>query len=1220
MKIHFSNPFSKFNLIVLQMMLCLAASAQFRYTQLSPRPYLQNGIGKIYAISDTWIKVHSKEVLPGTSHQFLESKDGGKTWKKDTMRIPATIVEIKVDETWDFVTDQVVFAKGRIDNSVYILKSTDGGKNWNVPPNPLSFILTSFDFFDSQRGFASSNSLFYKTSDGGQTWQIISPQQPGTLYDASQLLATSEISFIFISLSGSIYAVSGTDGTATISLNSPVWSSNFGFHNLVKTNSGKLIAFGGRRFDSSGYTRAESVNNGVSWTSTHLDSSVNANFFFEKVQFSTEEIGFAKHISDGRFFKTTDAGFTWTALSHGIQEFDLSPSGTIWGVSDLYRDGGGIVKSTNAASSFVNTSKPMAEFVGSIAHPDDSTFWVVADSVYRSANKGLNWKAQNLNINKINFLTKDIGYALGTNLNFIQKTTNGGQTWNNVSWGSALAVTGRFSFINKDTGWVEIGNDQFTRTLDGGQSWNTQTGFLSPGQNIRDFGITSFDNLWVIYEDNLSHINVKRSTDGGASWFLTTNDIGGYGYKIFVLDKLNAWIIAGNNLSGIFRTKDGGTTWVYNPILSTANVPANLHFVNSNLGYYLSLYGQLFGTKNGGLSWKSLSNQHLGRNFFISGGVPIAIGGSYGRFFTLDSWTQMGNYQVSGRIVNNVNADCIANAFEPGIGNNILMTSPDNVYSMSASDGTWSIAALDNPGPRTVSQIPGPLSYSNQVQLCPSDNGVLSANLTTTQNYAGDLNFVNSIPNCPDLHVNITHFPMRPCRKSQAIIVIRNTGKATSQQQQLAVRLPGQLTFISSVPLMTWSPLDSAYVGNVPSLAYGESYTFQIIDSVQCNTTGLPGGQLCVKATLSEGSLCLTPSVSWDGADLEVASRCQSGQTKFMLRNKGAAMATTSQYRIYIDSSLVYQAIFQLAANNSMTVTLPANAPAGFVRLVVPQSTSHPFSTFASSETNCVQGLSSSGIFSQSDQSPLMDIECVTVTNAIDPNDKLVYPTGWGTAGNVEPQTEFKYTVRFQNTGTDTAFKVVLVDTLDQDLDIASLQIGNASHPYQFTVSGKGRPVLRWTFDNILLPDSNTNEEKSHGFVSYSIRPKAGLALGTRLENFADIYFDFNDPVRTNTTVNTLWQPTYTPGILDTVFVTASKKTMAERDLTIFPNPTKGKVELNSPKAGWLTLYSTKGDALLKTWIEAGGNILNFTQIHKGLYLAKFQFTEGQMSKKIILE
>jgi hypothetical protein len=56
-----------------------------------------------------------------------------------------------------------------------------------------------------------------------------------------------------------------------------------------------------------------------------------------------------------------------------------------------------------------------------------------------------------------------------------------------------------------------------------------------------------------------------------------------------------------------------------------------------------------------------------------------------------------------------------------------------------------------------------------------------------------------------------------------------------------------------------------------------------------------------------------------------------------------------------------------------------------------------------------------------------------------------------------------------------------------------------------------------------MLPDSNQNEPKSHGYISLSIKPKKELSEKTRVENFADIFFDFNEPVRTNTTFNTIY-------------------------------------------------------------------------------------------------
>jgi hypothetical protein len=102
--------------------------------------------------------------------------------------------------------------------------------------------------------------------------------------------------------------------------------------------------------------------------------------------------------------------------------------------------------------------------------------------------------------------------------------------------------------------------------------------------------------------------------------------------------------------------------------------------------------------------------------------------------------------------------------------------------------------------------------------------------------------------------------------------------------------------------------------------------------------------------------------------------------------------------------------------------------------------------------------------------------------------------------------------------------------------------------------------------------------------------------------------------------VNTLWVPTLNPGILDTVFVTATKKPMEEMEISIYPNPTKGKLEVNVPEAGFLQLYDTKGETVLAARLEKGRQVLNFSQLPKGLYLLQFLNLEGKVSRKLILE
>ncbi|WP_020567356.1 DUF7619 domain-containing protein [Neolewinella persica] len=145
-----------------------------------------------------------------------------------------------------------------------------------------------------------------------------------------------------------------------------------------------------------------------------------------------------------------------------------------------------------------------------------------------------------------------------------------------------------------------------------------------------------------------------------------------------------------------------------------------------------------------------------------------------------------------------------------------------------------------------------------------------------------------------------------------------------------------------------------------------------------------------------------------------------------------------------------------------------------------------------------------------------------TLRCAIDPNDKQVYPN------RPEPSnsnyTRFDetltYTVRFQNTGNDTAFTVRIEDQLPGDLDLETFKPLAASHPYTASLTEDG--LATFLFEDILLPDSTTNQVKSNGFVSFEISTKPGLEEFTSVNNTAGIFFDFNAPVITNTVTSTL--------------------------------------------------------------------------------------------------
>lgn len=140
--------------------------------------------------------------------------------------------------------------------------------------------------------------------------------------------------------------------------------------------------------------------------------------------------------------------------------------------------------------------------------------------------------------------------------------------------------------------------------------------------------------------------------------------------------------------------------------------------------------------------------------------------------------------------------------------------------------------------------------------------------------------------------------------------------------------------------------------------------------------------------------------------------------------------------------------------------------------------------------------------------------ECQPNVGSYDPNDKRAFVYDTLHEGYIRPNTDIEYQIRFQNTGTDTAFNVVIVDTISSVLDINTLRPGVSSHPCTFQLQGDN--VVKFVFDHILLPDSNINEAASHGFVNYKISQKPDLPSLTSIGNKADIYFDYNHPVSTN--------------------------------------------------------------------------------------------------------
>ncbi len=239
---------------------------------------------------------------------------------------------------------------------------------------------------------------------------------------------------------------------------------------------------------------------------------------------------------------------------------------------------------------------------------------------------------------------------------------------------------------------------------------------------------------------------------------------------------------------------------------------------------------------------------------------------------------------------------------------------------------------------------------------------------------------------------------------------------------------------------------------------------------------------------------------------------------------------------------------------------------------------------------------------------------CEHITGSHDPNSKDVFPRGQGTPGYITTNDSILfYTIHFQNDGNDTCFTVVVKDTLSQYVEPGTIVPGASSHPYTFTLTEHG--ILTFRFDNILLPDSNVNEPGSNGYFNYTVHLRPNLPVGTVIENTASIFFDFNAPVVTNTTVNTIALPAQIKLIENKV------------NVSVFPNPfsdyTMFEIHNGNSNAEYsINIYDMLGKCV-NSFENITGNNFKVTSkgLESGMYMYKvIQNNDVTGKGKLIIE
>lgn len=214
------------------------------------------------------------------------------------------------------------------------------------------------------------------------------------------------------------------------------------------------------------------------------------------------------------------------------------------------------------------------------------------------------------------------------------------------------------------------------------------------------------------------------------------------------------------------------------------------------------------------------------------------------------------------------------------------------------------------------------------------------------------------------------------------------------------------------------------------------------------------------------------------------------------------------------------------------------------------------------------------------------------VVASYDPNNKTESRGATVNIAQFNQEDYLFYTIRFQNEGNASADTVRIEDLLGSEFNLSSIRMISASHHYSMErINNK----LVWTFNKINLFPASTSDLLSQGYVTFKIKLNAGFAVGDVIENTAQIYFDSNPAIITNT-----FQTTFVPNL--------SVGTFDLNNLVVYPNPAKEIVYIQLKNSSETLKKIAIYDMIGKTIQNVSGNggqqsSINVSNLSTGMYM-----------------
>jgi len=557
---------------------------------------------------------------------------------------------------------------------------------------------------------------------------------------------------------------------------------------------------------------------------------------------------------------------------------------------------------------------------------------------------------------------------------------------------------------------------------------------------------------------------------------------------------------------------------------------------------------------------------------------------------------------LTGRVYWDEDEQCDVDAGEPGLANWLVQAEGKNKTYFGSTDRNGFYNILVDTGDYNVQVIP----LNQYWESCLADGVPLRLQefYDTTRTDFG----VRAQIECPLLELHVSAPYLARCSDVPYTVRYQNHGTAPASNVQVELILDPVLSF-QSAGVEPVSNEGNVLSFNVGTVAPGESGSFEVIASSACD--GIAVNQAVnVTANISPDTLCLMFDPGWDRSDLEVSGQCEGDSIAFSIINIGIQDMITKRASIVIqDDIIVANEPLQLRAQEERRIKVPANGST--YRVFAEESENHPFSNYATAAIEgCTEdgGSFSTGQVTQFPEDDRMPSRSINVQEAMDevPDVQLfAHPKGYR-GEFIDAADPVKYKVVFTNTGTDTVNRVVIRDTVPGGLDVQAVTFGASSHPYQAEVYEEG--ILKITFTGLELPPmADGNTLASQGYVEYEVAQTPGNQSGTEIENRLKVFFDYQEPVLSNTVLRTVG--TF-PGYVEVTSV-EQQPDIPGLEVQVYPNPFVEVVTFDV--SGYqatsldLMLYDLEGRLVRRERSRSSQVELNRNQLPEGVYVFRLE-------------